>query len=136
MLLIQGLMTGGCAVSQVGFAYITIALLNSLGLEQTLRVLGGIMALICVVASQLYLPTRYEHNQQNSVSTNKRGIQFYLKLLRNKQYVIFGLANFICCFAYGISSIHQVSRAIISAKNMMDFFTRVANALKCKKWGS
>jgi len=134
MLTANGLMTGGCAVSQVGFAYIIITLLNSLGLEQTLRVLGGIMALICVVASQFYLPTSYEHNQQNSAASNKRGVLFYLKLLQNKQFAIFAFANFICCFAYGVSSVHQVQVALhygVSESTARQFpvFTAISNAL-------
>ena len=123
MLFVQGLMTGGCAISQVGFTYITITLLNRLGLEQTLRVLGGILALLCVVASQFYLPTSYEHNELNSVSTSKRGVLFYLKLLRNKQFSLFVFANFICCFAYGVSSIHQVSKACKGTLFSVVFYT-------------
>ena len=101
-------MTGGCAISQVGFANVIIMLLNKYSLEQTLRVLAGLMASICIFASQFYLPTSYEHNQQNSVSANKRGICFYFQLLRKKQYAIFVFATFICGFAYGVSSVHQV----------------------------
>ena len=129
-------MTGGCAISQVGFAYITIVLLTRFGLERTLRVLGGVMALICLIASQFYLPVSYEHNQQNSVTSNKRGVLFYIRLLRNKQFAMFVFASFILSFAFGISSVHQVGMkfnlqyfsvgAIYYILQLIDFNTSVA----------
>ena len=120
-------MTGGCAISQVGFSYVTIILLNNYSLEQTLRVLAGLMALLCIVASLFYLPTSYEHNQQNSVATNKRGIRFYLQLLRRKQFAIFVFATFVCNFAYGVSSVHQVRNVFMreSALFHVYFFSLV-----------
>ena len=108
-----GLLTGGCILFQVGLSYLIIALLDNFGLERSFQILAAVTLVMCLVAAQAYLPTSYDEPQEEKDATaNSKGISLYFSLLKNKLFSLFLFANFVVCFAYSVSSVHQVSVAL------------------------
>lgn len=108
-----GLLTGGSILFQVGLSYLMIALLNNFGLEKSFRILSAVVLVTCLVAAQAYFPTSYDEPQEKKDTTtaNSKGISLYFGLLKHKLFNLFLLANFVLCFSYSVSSVHQVSEA-------------------------
>ena len=105
-----GLLTGGCILFQVGLSYLIIALLGNFGLERSFRILAAVILVMCLVAAQAYFPTSYDEPQEKEDTTaNSKGISLYFGFLKQKVFSLFLFANFVLCFAYSVSSVHQVS---------------------------
>ena len=92
---------------QVGMTYIYIYLLDNYGMKTTLQLVGAVNFATCVLAAITYLPTKYSTAVKND-EEDRRHIQKYLSLFKSKKYLLLLLVNLVDCFAYAVSSVHQV----------------------------
>lgn len=115
--LVNGLVTAGSSVFTITLPFFLDAILDNVGLEATLQVLSGIMALlmICAVTYVPVLPDQHsiKPESMNESTQKSRCLQLWAKYInfaiwRNKKYIIWAIAVPISMLGYFVPYVHLV----------------------------